>query len=823
MLCTIKLIQNQCKNKKNKFVAIAIAIMLTSVLFQVSFHFAFALLDNLNYIKAVQSGSDNMVDIQLLTDEQYQTLSKDERVKNASHRIFIGTPANEELNGYNVEILYAEDKNAKSLFQYPTEGRMPQAEDEIAISRQMLKCLDEGAHIGDTVDLEFMVNGRKLEKTCKISGTWETNEFAPCHYIYLSKAFQEKAAPTRKDLFTGSIDEISGYIMMDFDFTYGIRLEQQYVELMQDYGYDGNRFMHSIKNDAVTVDFGNAAFFFIFILLIFLAAYIIIENIFLIYLKLDIHFYGLLKTIGTTHRQLRRIVYGQGIMIALISIPLGLCIGYVITRFGGAHFFSLFSEELQDMQKNQNILSYIVSAAISMLAVLSGCYKPYKFIKEHSSISAIKYEEQHANVALGEKHIVWKLSIKNVMREKKQLVSIVLSLSLAVLIGNYVNCFLNSLSAEKYIENFIQSDFSIGSRDVLNGKSIYDKDAFISQNVFDDMDRVEAIDSYFKIYCAENQSIQLSKEKAREIEKSAGDLFTDEEEKEYFEKTNRITATVYGIHDTAGRIINLDTKTDWEKFNSGKGCVISCNFDKDGAFSPYKIGDTIDIVLEDGSTVSYEILALEKLPYSMDANYYIQLGADVILSEEAYVKKFSAKNLIRLMLNAKEGRQDEAEDYIKKKTAQYDDIDYVTKQYYLNQFQHMTLEYRVIGYGFVAVLFIIGILNYINTIIINITARKKEIALLEAIGMTKKQLKKMISYESMTYIFLIMAFSILFFSVLGGPVIKLYCDGMWYFDYNYDISVILLSYPILLMIGFIISRVTFFEISKVELTKRIRD
>ncbi|MEI3362360.1 MAG: FtsX-like permease family protein [Oscillospiraceae bacterium] len=44
----------------------------------------------------------------------------------------------------------------------------------------------------------------------------------------------------------------------------------------------------------------------------------------------DIRFYGLLKTIGTTPRQLRRIIRQQGLMMTVVGIPLGLVIGYLV-------------------------------------------------------------------------------------------------------------------------------------------------------------------------------------------------------------------------------------------------------------------------------------------------------------------------------------------------------------------------------------------------------------------------------------------------------------------------------------------------------------
>ena len=49
---------------------------------------------------------------------------------------------------------------------------------------------------------------------------------------------------------------------------------------------------------------------------------------------------------------------------------------------------------------------------------------------------------------------------------------------------------------------------------------------------------------------------------------------------------------------------------------------------------------------------------------------------------------------------------------------------------------------------------IIGALNVINTVLTGILSRKLEFATLEAIGMTKKQIRKMITFEGLYYILL---------------------------------------------------------------------
>ena len=68
------------------------------------------------------------------------------------------------------------------------------------------------------------------------------------------------------------------------------------------------------------------------LILIIMTGYLIIYNIFRISVSSDIRYYGLLKTVGVTPRQLRRIVRQQAMMLCAEGCPAGLVIGYLAGR-----------------------------------------------------------------------------------------------------------------------------------------------------------------------------------------------------------------------------------------------------------------------------------------------------------------------------------------------------------------------------------------------------------------------------------------------------------------------------------------------------------
>lgn len=81
------------------------------------------------------------------------------------------------------------------------------------------------------------------------------------------------------------------------------------------------------------VDFTTVAMLAGILLLITFSGYMIIYNIFYISVSKDIRFYGLLKTIGTTNRQLKKLVRRQALLLGLIGTPIGLILGYLVSFF----------------------------------------------------------------------------------------------------------------------------------------------------------------------------------------------------------------------------------------------------------------------------------------------------------------------------------------------------------------------------------------------------------------------------------------------------------------------------------------------------------
>ena len=141
------------------------------------------------------------------------------------------------------------------------------------------------------------------------------------------------------------------------------------------------------------------------------------------------------------------------------------------------------------------------------------------------------------------------------------------------------------------------------------------------------------------------------------------------------------------------------------------------------------------------------------------------------------------------------------EEYTNKKEVQ---LDYSSRQTYLDEFENYIRMYGVVGTALSLVLMLIGILNFVHSIISSMLSRKWEFATLEAIGMTKRQLAIMSVSEGMLYAFFTILFSVVIAILLSNTVLPTVLSEIWFFDYHFTLLPIGGCVPFLLLFSCLI-------------------
>ena len=113
----------------------------------------------------------------------------------------------------------------------------------------------------------------------------------------------------------------------------------------------------------------------------------------------------------------------------------------------------------------------------------------------------------------------------------------------------------------------------------------------------------------------------------------------------------------------------------------------------------------------------------------------------------------------------------------------------------------------MIGGALSGILALIGILNLVNLTYTSIHERMQELKVLNAIGMTKKQIALMLSYEGMLRILITFVVVLTFGQLLNYVIVYLMAGEMIMFSYKYVVWPMLACIPVYILIAATIPRI----------------
>ena len=129
---------------------------------------------------------------------------------------------------------------------------------------------------------------------------------------------------------------------------------------------------------------------------------------------------------------------------------------------------------------------------------------------------------------------------------------------------------------------------------------------------------------------------------------------------------------------------------------------------------------------------------------------------------------------------------------------------------------------RWIGGFLVVILAFIGIMNFFNTTATSVISRKKELALLEVVGMTKKQVSKMLVTEGFLYLGGAFVIAVLLVVFGAEKILANTLGTAFFFRLHLTIVPCVLMIPILVGIAYVIPKYQFEKMSRESIVERIR-
>ena len=294
-----------------------LAIALTAVLFTSLFTIALSINEGIQQNNFRQAGGWSHGTFKYLTVEQYEELKDDPLIESWGLRRFVGMPTEVPFNKSHVEIGYSDANEAHWGYCDPIEGRLPQeGTNEAATDTHVLELLGVEPEIGAKFTVTFDVDGHTTTQTFTLSGWWKYDEAVVANHILIPES-RADAILAEVGVTPPGSDGMTGSWNLDVMLKHGARsiasdLEEilanngyqsetpgeTYISTGVNWGYTGAQLSDKLDPTVAAIIVGVLA-------LILLTGYLIIDNVFQISVAGDIRFYGLLKTIGTTPRQLR--------------------------------------------------------------------------------------------------------------------------------------------------------------------------------------------------------------------------------------------------------------------------------------------------------------------------------------------------------------------------------------------------------------------------------------------------------------------------------------------------------------------------------------
>lgn len=728
---------------------------------------------------------------------------------------------------------------------------MPQDMYEIATSDLVLQKLGVPAEPGQKVNLDIRIGEKTVSHEFTVSGVYRGDPVASSQMIAVSKAFQEEYAPVPEKsvlAYGGPSDEndYTGRIMADISFNTSWNLQKQADQLTARCGFPDstdvgiNWAYMSTDIDPETMLLASGL-----LILIILAGYLIIYNVFYINVYADIRNYGLLKTIGTTGRQIRKLVHHQANMYSLIGIPVGLLTGVILARLilpliMADLVFSKFADHSIELSP----WIFIGAAVFSWITVRLSCIRPARMAGKVTPIDAVRMTEgqevlrsrktkRTASVTMP------RMALGNLGRNKRKAVIVVLSLSLSLVVLNVVYTFVTGFDEKAFVSQFAISDFSVTSASLESNTAGAMTVDGITDEFLEALDNQDGITEKENVYLSfvqeytdstwaeimdrvvKNDKVLVSME---DTFKRSGRTFDRDDFIRQIAKERAVEGWYFGI----GRIcfdnlIKKEGEFDWDKFSSGK-YVITSWFDPDDCEVAYfRPGEKISLANDNGEIREYEVMAVAEMPFAAGPKASSMWNNSILLPEDEYLDFIGSRHPMRTLYNVDEEHIDEAEEWIGNYCDNVEpDLTYSSRQALIREFSGTIKRYAIIGDALAGMLMLIGLLNFANTMITSIVTRKRELAVMEAVGMTRKQQVSMLRWEGSYYAMLTIIASLILSSVISATILRRIAESFWMFTWHFTLLPVAVAIPALFIIAVIIPHLSYTSIQKASVVDRLR-
>lgn len=855
-----EMVQGNLKVHRKRNLLLVLAITLTTILFTSVLEIGFGGMQSIQETQLKLSGMKADAELRFLDKEQFQKVQNSDLFESVGGRVPIALMEGETKRP--IEIDYLDKAGMEAYYLSLEEGKMPEDEKEVLLSEQALEELGIKKEVGSHVPVSFTLRGQEYNFDVRLSGWYKGGP--KVNFLIVSETFLEHNPEVSEN--TYDIDkEILGTYYASVCVKNTGNIEQNLKEYAESLGAqtenaDGNNYVNVAVNPMLYSEDGNTGVglsIVFFGALFILCGYLLIYNIFDIGVMQDIQEFGIMKTIGMTGKQIKRLMRRQMLLLSLIGIPIGLVVGYGL----GALLLPVilknweYSEEELTIVQSVHPAIFILTVFFVLITVFLSMRRPSKRAAKYSAIETAKYTEVKKKTAEKDIHSIKNIARSNLQRNRKRTVLVFTSLILSVVFVNSLWIISNSFDEEKYVNVQMRRDYLVASTDTLNPSIGYVKpSASLNEEAIQELEKNAMIKNGTKLYknaidasvynfdISFDWGVEVIDVKIPSIEIDG--VITNSATTNYgtltLGKDKKPICNVCGISENfLGKIEILEGEKNIisikEKLKSGDYILVGIRANDNGKpstdgieISP-KVGDVVTIYKDGKPLKEVEVLSQilvidsEQISGGSSTGGGTILGPWFYLSEGLFKELYGEGNLVNYSFDADENDAPAVNRMLQDISEKFTNVGFETTEQRHSEIENYKMLVRILCVLIGGILGVIGIVNLVNIIFTNLIVRNREFATFRSIGATKKQLRELIIRESVGYVFYAAIGGFILATLISMTAVRGICSSIWLFTFQFTLFPAATIIVLYLIISIIASEVGIYLWEKGSITEHLRN
>lgn len=741
-------------DKKRNILTIA-AIFLTTFLLCTIISVGLSYWDTVSLRQQRVQGIDYDIELTEPRDHQVSVIREMDNVKYAGLSVkcaIVSKYQDKELN--KLKLYWLDDtcwkkQTVPALDYY--KGKYPNKENEIMLSRSALSSMGiKNPKVGMELPLIYQTlaensKNEDIIKTFVLSG-WFL-DYTSIDKGYVSEKFYKSTGVLQTDVTQGSLK---------VSLKNPLYSKNDIIEMQNQIKLSGNQIIKA-DYDTISNFIKTIIGLVILLALVFMSGYLFIYNTLYISVNRDIRYFGQLKTIGTTTVQIKKMIYKQILWNTVIGIPLGLTCSAVVGKIIIPQLLHVLNPMVATSEVGTiSLWVFVIATVFSFVATMISSQKPAKIAMNCSPVEAMKYVGAVPVKVKNKKRTggdICSMVKMNLFRDKKQFIIIMCSLSLAVSLFLIINVIIYVNNAKNILNHFYDYDLRLLNQTLLsdNEEQVITLDLIGQIKSIDGVKDVRVLKSATAFVPYQEN---VYGEYYKELYNSRYSPGNYEKDIELYKKQPNhylFTCKVLGIDELEFERINntLKNPLDKEEFKNGDIAVVFKNFTQGGnGIIGKNVEFSIPAALNPDKKENIEIGAIiDNYPAYYSAGY----TPDLIVSDDFFNKIMGQPLIEMIKIDYDVPFSKSVETSIKKLIKSNKFISTESKLGDYSEMKNSESQITVLGGSLGIIIIFLAISNYLNMMSESIQNRSKEFAVLESVGMTRKQIKKMIVFESLGY------------------------------------------------------------------------